>query len=481
MSVGIEFCRANNNTAPNAPASGSFELLQEFRRHYHAFDSVLRQVTHDQTDVFHLQLLLEDLNEYSQLVLQASAKSYNCLEHTSHHGHPEVISWKTNGSAGRPRAVIDPDFLRWAHTHRTNTGIAEFLGVSRRTVRRALLEHQIVTPGTIPFEDHVSEDIDNVLDPNDELPRTFHPEIESAANLVQSSSSSARCSNMSNDTLDSLVRLLRSHYPRAGIQMLHGMLRRLGHVVPYENIRHSLIRVDPVHRVFDRIRIRRRRYSVPGPNALWHHDGHHLHNVRIERLWVDVSNYITQRWNNHFTRLELDHQLDTNNRNHIWLLQHLFLNIINASLNFWAEGWNCHRVSQRNGDGPARSPEDMWGFDMLAHGVRGDRLDQFAMSDEELEVFGVDWEGLRDDALLQSLRQNYAHEQEANTWHGQHGPPEHLNEVEVEPPSNSMTFDEIQLMEAFLGSFPRSSEENDVVNLWRAALVYARTTHPQAF
>ncbi|KAJ3833490.1 hypothetical protein F5878DRAFT_665609 [Lentinula raphanica] len=222
MSVGIEFCRANNNTAPNAPALGSFELLQEFRRHYHAFDSVLRQVTHDQTDVFHLQLLLEDLNEYSQLVLQAKQSEWQTLRSNSqhmildvqtllnqrieqsHHGHPEVISWKTNGSAGRPRAVIDPDFLRWAHTHRTNTGIAEFLGVSRRTVRRALLEHQIVTPGTIPFEDHVSEDIDNVLDPNDELPRTFHPEIESAANLVQSSSSSARCSNMSNDTLDSL-------------------------------------------------------------------------------------------------------------------------------------------------------------------------------------------------------------------------------------------------------------------------------------
>ena len=56
---------------------------------------------------------------------------------------------------------------------------------------------------------------------------------------------------------------------------MYGMLRRLGHVVPYERVRLSLWRVDPVVRVFDRIRIRRRGYSVPGPMALWHHDGQH--------------------------------------------------------------------------------------------------------------------------------------------------------------------------------------------------------------
>ncbi|KAJ3832819.1 hypothetical protein F5878DRAFT_547592 [Lentinula raphanica] len=209
--------------------------------------------------------------------------------------------------------------------------------------------------------------------------------------------------------------------------------------------------------------------------------GRSVHNVRIERLWVDVSNYITQRWNNHFTQLELRHQLDVSNRNHIWLLQHLFMNIINRSLNFWAAAWNCHRVSQRQGDGPARSPEDLWGFDMLAHGLRGDSLDQFAMSDEELEVFGVDWEGLRDDALLNSLRQNYAHEQGINTWFGQHGPPPQLNMVEVEPPSGSMTADDIQRMDGELDSFPQSSNEDDVVNLWRAALIHARTSYPHVF
>ncbi|KAJ3831965.1 hypothetical protein F5878DRAFT_548845 [Lentinula raphanica] len=209
--------------------------------------------------------------------------------------------------------------------------------------------------------------------------------------------------------------------------------------------------------------------------------GRSVHNVRIERLWVDVSNYITQRWNNHFTQLERDHQLDVGNRNHIWLLQYLFLPVINRSLDFWVQGWNCHRISQRSGNGPTRSPEDMWGFDMLAQGMRGNALDQVPMSDEEIAEFGVDWQGIRDEALLDSLRENYAHEQGASRWFGQHGPPAQLNSVEVEPPSGLMSADEIQLMDEELHSIIRSPNEGDVVNLWRAALIYARATYPHAF
>ncbi|KAJ3967382.1 hypothetical protein EV361DRAFT_807393 [Lentinula raphanica] len=465
FSLGIDFCNASDNTAGRSSFNGETELLQEFRRHYHGFDAAVHQVVNDQTDTFHLQLLLEDMTEYSYVVSH------------SHHGRPDVLNWEHTGSVGRPRAVINPNFLRWAHNHRSTTGITDFLGLSRRTVRRALLEHGIVTPGGVPFENQASVE-ENA---SNDIPEVFHPDIENAASLIQSSS---RNSNMSNDTLDSFVCLLWAHYPRAGIQILHGMLRRLGQIVPYDNIRHSLIRVDPVHRVFDRIRIRRRCYTVPGPNSLWHHDGHHrmsVHNVRIERLWVDVSNYITQCWSDYLTHLELEHQLDVDNRNHIWLLQYLFLPVINQSLTFWAAGWNCHRISQRRGDGPARSPEDMWGFDMLTQGIRGDSLDQFAMTDEELEVFGVDWEGLQDEVLLQSLRRNYAHEQGSSTWFGQRGPPDQLNEVEVEPPLGSMTAGNVQLMEEALRSVPRGSDAGSVVNLWRAALVYARTTHSHAF
>jgi len=42
----------------------------------------------------------------------------------------------------------------------------------------------------------------------------------------------------------------------------------------------------------------------------------------------------------------------------------------------------------------------MFGFDMIVHGVRGDRLPEGELNEEELEVYGVDWEALRDEDLL---------------------------------------------------------------------------------
>jgi len=33
----------------------------------------------------------------------------------------------------------------------------------------------------------------------------------------------------------------------------------------------------------------------------------------------------------------------------------------------------------------------MFGFDMLVHGVRGDQLPDEDLTEEELEVYGVDW------------------------------------------------------------------------------------------
>lgn len=203
-----------------------------------------------------------------------------------------------------------------------------------------------------------------------------------------------------------------------------------------------------------------------------------VHNVRIERLWVDVSHYISQTWNDVFTVLELRHGLDISNMNHIWLLQHLFLSLINEQLTFWAEGWNNHRISQRNG--PARSPEDRFGFDMLVCGFRGNSLDQFAMSDEELEVFGVDWEGLQDEVLLRSLRKNYSNEG-SSSWLGRRGPPPELSEVVVDPPSGSLTPDQVVSLDRQLERYVRSPQEADVVPLWTNALAIARSMHSALF
>jgi hypothetical protein len=68
----------------------------------------------------------------------------------SHHGFQSLVT-EVHGATGRPRFVIDESFLRWAYTHRSTSGIADFLGVSRPTVRKALLDYGIVEPGEVPI------------------------------------------------------------------------------------------------------------------------------------------------------------------------------------------------------------------------------------------------------------------------------------------------------------------------------------------
>ncbi|KAJ8082945.1 hypothetical protein PM082_008804 [Marasmius tenuissimus] len=129
---------------------------------------------------------------------------------------------------------------------------------------------------------------------------------------------------------------------------------------------------------------------------------------------------------------------------------------------------------------PSRSPENMFGFDMFVCGFRGDSLSNYPLSDEDLEVFGVDWEGLHDDVLLDALRSNYSNEG-ATSWIGQRGPPPDLNEVYVEPPSSSVTEDEARAIMQHVAHLPKSSRKEDVSQRWTSALIFARRLRPNLF
>lgn len=145
-----------------------------------------------------------------------------------------------------------------------------------------------------------------------------------------------------------------------------------------------------------------------------------VHNVRIERLWVDVTAQVGSQWQAAFIELELRHGLNINDPHHIWLLHYLFLPVINQQLSFFAESWNNHCIQIRGG--PNRSPADMFGFDMLVHGVRGQQLPPLypdhKLPEDELEVYGIDWTAFRDDQLLQSLRGNNLQTEEGSSWVG---------------------------------------------------------------
>ena len=93
-------------------------------------------------------------------------------------------------------------------------------------------------------------------------------------------SSSTQCrgfSALTNDELDTYVRqFIEQQGSMVGCSILSGYLRSLGLRIQRDRFRASIARVVPSN-----VRTRwaavfyRRYYSVPGPNSLWHLDGHH--------------------------------------------------------------------------------------------------------------------------------------------------------------------------------------------------------------
>ncbi|KAI1781796.1 hypothetical protein LXA43DRAFT_907695 [Ganoderma leucocontextum] len=437
-------------------------LLYAFRLEYQKFEQTIRSAFENGSDTIVLERLGDRLSEFLHLV----------HEHASIFDPDEFQTIVINITAMCADIYIDPEFLAWAYTKRSISSIARFLGVHRHTVKRCLIEYGIVAANDPLPEDapggssesaqppmpsmneapiSESDDLlpsqppDDILDPtlpiSSSFPNDLHNSISNLPSTVSNPGPQTQyyqVIGLNDDDLDQLLIVLRSHYHRAGVSVLDGMLRALGYHVTRERLRQALVRVDPVRRVFERIRIRRREYKVAGPNALWHHDGQHggsVHNVRIERLWVDVTAQVGAKWADLFTVLELQHGLNINSSHHIWLLHRLFLDFINFDLTFFTQAWNEHKISMRNLNASSRSPADMYGFDMLIHGVRGDApaVDTVA-SNEELEVYGLDWEALQDDTLRASHASNNPMSEGWSSWLGRTGPPEHLNEVNVESP-----------------------------------------------
>lgn len=115
----------------------------------------------------------------------------------------------------------------------------------------------------------------------------------------------------------------------------------------------------------------------------------------------------------------------------------------------------------------------MFNFDMLVHGVRGVDLLE-TMSPEELEVYGVDWEALRDDQLRYSQQINNGIHEEATSWVGQSGPPENLNEVRVDAPPTPIDEDGGLWLRERLSQWLGRADDESVVLAWSHGLAYAR-------
>jgi hypothetical protein len=83
-------------------------------------------------------------------------------------------------------------------------------------------------------------------------------------------------SALSNQDLDNLVKIFKRRKPDSGLCYVIGFLRAHGFRVQRRRVVSSVKRVDGLgSRLRERKVIKRKKYKVQRPNALWHVDGHH--------------------------------------------------------------------------------------------------------------------------------------------------------------------------------------------------------------
>ena len=139
------------------------------------------------------------------------------------------------GQRGRPRFEISREQIDFfLEQNFTSKDISCLMGVSESTVKRRIREFGInVRDGYCDFND---------------------------------------------EQLDRLVLQFLTEFPNSGYRRMTGFLLSAGHRVQQRRVRESMRRVDPngvFLRAIEIRTVRRRRYQVPGPQALWHIDGNH--------------------------------------------------------------------------------------------------------------------------------------------------------------------------------------------------------------
>lgn len=158
----------------------------------------------------------------------------NCNTRTDHNVHmPQLVTVVHTGQRGRPRKVINLDYLKEATLDSRNiklTELARVLQIHRNTLRAHMKKHGVE--------------------------RMY--------------------STMSNGELDERIIQFKERRPESGVRYVMGHLRAKGYRVQYRRVQQSLRRVDRIGQVLRTRQIKRRRkYYVKRPNALWHIDGHH--------------------------------------------------------------------------------------------------------------------------------------------------------------------------------------------------------------
>ena len=117
----------------------------------------------------------------------------------------------------------------------------------------------------------------------------------------------------------------------------------------------------------------------------------------------------------------------------------------------------------------------------MVYGTHGDPLLE-EINNEDIEVYGVNWEGLNDDWVLCSWRENSSTDEGSPSWIGQTGPPQNLNEVPVYPPlSNVLISDELLGLAETVCLWYGYQDDKDRLLVWSYGLGYAKAQQGNVF
>ncbi|KAK1229293.1 hypothetical protein PQX77_007651 [Marasmius sp. AFHP31] len=222
-------------------------------------------------------------------------------------------------------------------------------------------------------------------------------------------------------------------------------------------------------------------FGVERGSYIW---GRSVHNIRIERLWRDVTRGFGAKWKFFFQDLEVTADLRPNWDAHIWLLHYLFLDAINSDAITWAETWNHHTVSVRGGTD--QSPQEMFFFGQLNNGWRdmsvflnsGQQfVDVDPLAEEEIQGYGVDWDDLEDrDISRHHTEYNEGEADELITVRRGSNMPLFLSSVTVPSFDCPLTNDQCDMLDDHIASSPYAFTDHmgDRKKLWIEMLRFCR-------
>lgn len=180
-----------------------------------------------------------ELQDHEEDVKELVAQAYDILtrtverleaEQTDRHKTAELLR---TGLTGRPSFDIPRDVLEYLlDIHLSVPKIASIVGVSVSTIRRRMSEYELSVRDTY--------------------------------------------NRMSDQELDDVLSTANREFPTWGARQMYGYLISQDIRVQHRRVQESLSRIDPEGSFLRRLRcLKRRKYSVPGPQSLWHVDGNH--------------------------------------------------------------------------------------------------------------------------------------------------------------------------------------------------------------